>query len=60
MSGSDWRDAAVRHAEQALTDAVRTADEIIADAVAELTGPPVREAEPPEEPSPPTILHDAW
>jgi len=57
VSGSDWRDARVRHAEEALAAAVRTADEIIADAVAEPA--PVPEP-PPEEPPPATILRDAW
>lgn len=49
----------MRHAEEALADAVHTADEIVADAETERTGrkPP---PEPPEELPPPTILHDAW
>ncbi|HEX2131198.1 MAG TPA: hypothetical protein VHH15_06520 [Actinophytocola sp.] len=57
MSGGEWRDARVRHAEEALAEAVRTADEIMADAVADPAPP--RE-EPPEEEPPPTILRDAW
>lgn len=57
VSGGEWRDARVRHAEEALAEAVRTADEIMADAVADPAPP--RE-EPPEEEPPPTILRDAW
>ncbi|WP_460394156.1 hypothetical protein [Actinophytocola sediminis] len=60
MSGADWRDARVRHAEDALADAVRTADEIIAEAVADRVDKPERPAEEPDEPPAPTILHDAW
>lgn len=60
MSGSEWRDARVRHAEEALADAVRTADEIIADAVADRADEAKPPATEPEEPPPPTILHDAW
>jgi len=45
----------VRHAEEALAAAVRTADEIIAAA------DPVPPPDPvPEEPPEKTILHDAW
>jgi hypothetical protein len=53
-----WKDARVRHAEQALADAVRTADEIIAAAERAIAMPddPV----PIEEPSEQTILRDAW
>ncbi len=53
-----WKDARVRHAEQALADAVRTADDIIATAeraIAEREDPV-----PIEEPSEQTILRDAW
>lgn len=60
MPGSEWRDARVRHAEEALADAVRTADEIIADALADRADEVKRPVEPPEEPPPTTILHDAW
>lgn len=53
-----WKDARVRHAEQALADAVRTADDIIAAAERATAKPddPV----PIEEPAERTILRDAW
>lgn len=62
MSGEMWRDARVRHAEDALASAVRTADEIIAEAtraIAERTDrpdPPLEDSEPAARP----ILRDAW
>jgi hypothetical protein len=56
VSGEHWRTADVLHAEEALAAAVRTADDIIADATAEPEPP----APPAEEPETPTILHDAW
>lgn len=64
MSGSDWRDARVRAAEESLADAVRTADEIIADALPDAMADGADEEEQPVEPvdeqQPPSILHDAW
>ncbi len=60
MADDSWKDARVRQAEAALAAAVRTADEIIADAQ--------RAAAPHEPPAPPVmtdeperpILRDAW
>lgn len=60
MSGSDWRDARVRHAEEALADAVRTADEIIADAMDDRAEKPKPPVERPDDPPERSILHDAW
>jgi len=51
-----WRDAHVRAAEEALAAAVRTADEIIADAVAVMTP---RDDEPPADVER-SVLRDAW
>jgi hypothetical protein len=64
MSDDSWKDARVRQAEEALAGAVRTADEIIADAqraVAAASPPPPSSpwSEPPDEPERP-ILRDAW
>ncbi|HEY7591884.1 MAG TPA: hypothetical protein VH969_01915 [Actinophytocola sp.] len=63
MADDSWKDARVREAEEALAVAVRTADEIIADAqravVASLPPAPSGRPEPPEDDQPP-ILHDAW
>lgn len=53
-----WKDARVRHAEQALADAVRTADDIIAAAERAIAKP--EDPVPMEEPSEQTILRDAW
>ncbi|HEV7652133.1 MAG TPA: hypothetical protein VGP26_28605 [Actinophytocola sp.] len=60
MADDSWKDARVHQAEAALALAVRTADEIIADAQRALAEPepPVHE-EPPDDELPP-ILHDAW
>ncbi|OLF04520.1 hypothetical protein BLA60_40225 [Actinophytocola xinjiangensis] len=60
MSGSDWRDARVRQAEESLADAVRTADEIIAAAVDERAEKPQPQVERPDDPPERSILHDAW
>jgi len=60
MAEDSWKDDRVRQAEATLALAVRTADEIIADAQRDVAEPepPVRE-EPPDDEQPP-ILHDAW
>jgi len=52
-----WRDARVQAAEDALHAAVRTADEIIAEAVAAMTP---REEEPPPVDVERSVLRDAW
>jgi hypothetical protein len=62
MADDSWKDDGVRQAEEALAAAVRTADEIIADAqqaVAASLPPPPEQPEPPEEDEWP-ILRDAW
>lgn len=63
MADETWRDARVRQAEEALAIAVRTADEIIADAQRDIAAAPEQEPEepppPPDEPEWP-ILRDAW
>lgn len=60
MADDSWKDARVRHAEEALALAVRTADEIIADAQRAIAPPaPPEPPEPPDEPERP-ILRDAW
>jgi hypothetical protein len=63
MADDSWKDVRVRQAEEALAGAVRTADEIIADAqraVARQSPPaPPAWSEPPDEPERP-ILRDAW
>ena len=60
MADDSWKDARVRQAEAALATAVRTADEIIADAQrADAEPEPPARAEPPDDERPP-ILHDAW
>ncbi len=58
-----WKDARVRHAERALADAVRTADDIIAAAERAIVKPDEVKPDDPvliEEPSEQTILRDAW
>jgi hypothetical protein len=62
MADDSWKDTRVRQAEDALAAAVRTADEIIADAqkaVAASLPPAPEEPEPPDEDEWP-ILRDAW
>ena len=60
VADDSWKDTHVRQAEDALAAAVRTADEIIADAERAMTPPdPPPPPEPPEDPGPP-ILRDAW
>ena len=59
MADDSWKDARVRQAEEALAVAVRTADEIIADAQKAVAAPPREEPEPPEEDEWP-VLRDAW
>ncbi len=62
MADDSWKDDRVRQAEEALAGAVRTADEIIAEAqeaVAASLPPDEDEPEPPDEDEWP-ILRDAW
>jgi hypothetical protein len=60
MADDSWKDARVRQAEAALAVAVRTADEIIADAQRAVAEPEPPEREEPPEDERPSILHDAW
>jgi hypothetical protein len=61
MADDSWKDARVRQAEEALAGAVRTADEIIADAQRTVAkhAPPAPSWTEPDEPTRP-ILRDAW
>ena len=63
MADDSWKDARVRQAEEALAHAVRTADEIIAEAQRAVA--PSASPEPPDPPDRPEdgpgpILRDAW
>jgi len=62
MADDSWRNARVRHAEEALAAAVRTADEIIAEAYRAVAGPSTDEepVAPPAEDAERPILRDAW
>ena len=63
MADDSWKDARVRQAEEALAHAVRTADEIIAEAQRAVAPPaspePPGPSDPPED-GPRPILRDAW
>lgn len=60
MADDSWKDARVRQAEAALAAAVRTADEIIADAQRAAAPPePPEQRVVPDVPERP-ILRDAW
>jgi hypothetical protein len=66
MADDSWKDDDVRQAEEALAAAVRTADEIIADAqraVVDAQPPADEPAEPDEDAEPEEewpVLRDAW
>jgi len=60
MADDSWKDARVRQAEEALAHAVRTADEIIAEAQRAVAPPATPKSPDPPEDVPPPILRDAW
>jgi hypothetical protein len=66
MADDSWKDEHVRQAEEALAAAVRTADEIIADAqraVVDSLPPPEEQSDPGEDAEPEEewpVLRDAW
>jgi hypothetical protein len=65
MADDSWKDEHVRQAEEALAAAVRTADEIIADAQRAVidSQPPDEQADPDEDAEPEEewpVLRDAW
>jgi hypothetical protein len=61
MADDNWKDARVRQAEEALAAAVRTADDIIAEAQRSVAPPraPTWSEPPPDDEHGP-ILRDAW